>query len=326
MGSSPALISIRSTPAAQPQPGVGRPSQLLDQPVVAPSPTDARLRAQRIGGELEHRAGVVVKAAHERRIELVAQIGVVEHLADLGEVLGVIRSETVKQGRRPAHGRAGGRIVGVEGPHRVQVDARHHLGREAGLVRAQVGGELLAVLGPGGRGAKAGESQPRLPDADGPQQFGEQEDQLGVGLGSAGADHLRSDLPELAVAAPLRRFGAEERRQVPQLDRLRQLVHPVLQVRPAHGRRALGSQRQAAATAVVERVHLLLHDVGRLANAAGEQLGGLERRRLDAPVAGGAEDAVGVRFQHRAPRGVGGEHIKRATGSLKRAHGSGPGG
>ena len=34
---------------------------------------------------------------------------------------------------------------------------------------------------------------------------------------------------------------------------------------------------------VVERVHLLLHDVGRLADAAREQLGRLERRRLDPP-------------------------------------------
>ena len=66
----------------------------------------------------------------------------------------------------------------------------------------------------------------------------------------------------------------------------------MLDVGAADRRGALGPQRQRAAAAVVEAVHLLLHDVGGLADAAGEQLGGLEVGRLDAVVAGGAEDAL----------------------------------
>ncbi len=82
--------SIRSTPAAQPMPGVGGAAEQLDQPVVAPAAADARLRAERVGGELEERARVVVEAAHERRVDLVGDAGGVQERADLGEVLGVL--------------------------------------------------------------------------------------------------------------------------------------------------------------------------------------------------------------------------------------------
>src|SRR5947209_12409395 len=51
---------------------------------------------------------------------------------------------------------------------------------------------------------------------------------------------------------PLRRLGAEEARQVPELHRLGQLVHAVLDIGPAHGRRALRAKRQRATSAVVE--------------------------------------------------------------------------
>ena len=65
-GSSPADISIRSTPAAHPDGRRGRAAELLDQSVVAPAPSHSGLRAERVGGELEHGPRVVVQAAHQR--------------------------------------------------------------------------------------------------------------------------------------------------------------------------------------------------------------------------------------------------------------------
>ena len=53
--------------------GRRRAAELLDQAVVAAAAADARLRAERVAGELEHRARVVVEPAHERRVELVAR-------------------------------------------------------------------------------------------------------------------------------------------------------------------------------------------------------------------------------------------------------------
>ena len=81
-----------------------------------------------------------------------------------------------------------------------------------------------------------------------------------------------------------------------------QLVHAVLEVGAAHRRGALGAQRERLAAAVVEGVHLLLHDVGGLPHAAREQLGGLERRRLDPRVAGALEDPRARRPRARRAR------------------------
>ena len=61
----PAASARRRPPSRTP--GVARAAELLDQPVVAPAAADARLGAERVGGELEDRARVVVQAAHERR-------------------------------------------------------------------------------------------------------------------------------------------------------------------------------------------------------------------------------------------------------------------
>ena len=55
--------------------GRGRPAEPLDQAVVAPATGHAALRPQRVGGELEHGARVIVQAAHERGVDLVGEIG-----------------------------------------------------------------------------------------------------------------------------------------------------------------------------------------------------------------------------------------------------------
>ncbi len=73
----------------------GRPAELLDEAVIASTAADTALRAERVGGELEHGPGVVVETAHERRVELVGDAGDVEQLADLREVLGVLWAEVL---------------------------------------------------------------------------------------------------------------------------------------------------------------------------------------------------------------------------------------
>jgi hypothetical protein len=132
----------------------------------------------------------------------------------------------------------------------------------------------------------------------------------------ANADRLGADLPELAEAAGLRLLLAEERAEVPELDRLRLLVHAVLEVGADDRRGALGAQRHGAPARVVEGVHLLLDDVGRLADAAREELGVLEDRRLDPPVARGREDPARGLLD-RAARGIVlRQHVVRAARRL----------
>ena len=111
-------------------------------------------------------------------------------------------------------------------------------------MRPQVGAQLVAVGGARLRRAEAAEPQREAGHPEAAQQLVEQDDQLGVDQRRVGADRLGADLVELAEAARLRALVAEVRAQVPELHRLRQLVHAVLEVGAADRRRALGAQRQ----------------------------------------------------------------------------------
>ena len=180
----------------------------------------------------------------------------------------------------------------------------------------QVRGEAFAVLAPAPRVAEARESQPQTAHAQLVQQRGEQQDRLGVERGIVRSEGLGPDLPELAVAAGLGALVAKEAREVPELHRRGALVHPVLEVRAADRRGALGAQCERTSGAVFERVHLLLHDVGRLAHAASEELSRLERGRLDALVARGLEDRARLRLEQRAGGGLLGQDVVGAPRSL----------
>ena len=117
---------------------------------------------------------------------------------------------------------------------------------------------------------------------------------------SAGAEHLRADLPELAVAALLRALVAELRPDVIELPGPPGLGERVLDVRARDPGRVLGAHRHGAPAAVGERVHLLVDDVGRLADAPHEELGRLQTsasgsrrtRRARRPRVRGCFDAV----------------------------------
>ena len=138
---------------------------------------------------------------------------------------------------------------------------------------------------------------------------------LRVDGGVVRADRLAADLPELAEAALLRALAAEVGAEVPELHRLRPLVHAVLEVGAADRRGALGAQRDALRVGL-ERVHLLLHDVGRLPHPAREQLGRLERGRLDPLVAGALEDRARLALERVARERLLAQHVVRAARCL----------
>src|SRR3972149_11355578 len=107
-----------------------------------------------------------------------------------------------------------------------------------------------------------------------------------------------------AGAAGLGAVVAEDGAPVPEADRLGLVVHAVPQVGATDGRRALRSQGELLAAAVLKHVHLLLDDVRHLADAAGEQRSILEHGRLDALVAEEGADAGGG-LVDAVPGGVG---------------------
>ena len=107
-------------------------------------------------------------------------------------------------------------------------------------------------------------------------QSREHHDLLGVDVGAGEAQRFGVDLVELPIAALLRALVAEHRAAGPHA--LRALVGQVVLDRRAHdaGGRLRAQRQRLAVQLVLEGVHLVLDDVGELADAAHE-----ERRRLD---------------------------------------------
>ena len=191
-----------------------------------------------------------------------------------------------------------GRVLGVEDAQRVGVQAAACVLVELVGMLLEVGDQRRTVLAPLFRLAQAVELQPPVRQAQlAPQRHGQQ-DQLGIHLRPGKAQRLGADLVELPVAAALRTLAAEHGAHVEQA-----LAAVVQQVVLGHGAhqagRTLGAQRQVVGVAVLvlpvlEGVHLLLDNVGHLAQAAGEQLGVLHDRR--------AGVAVGEPSHHAAHR------------------------
>ena len=150
-------------------------------------------------------------------------------------------------------------------------------------------------------------------------------DDLGVDHRSGIADHLDVPLHELAEAAGLRAVVAEHRPDHPQPLRTGPHVHPVLEVGAHDAGRRLGAQRPLGALLLAARraadpEHLLLDRVGRLAQAAAEELDPLEERRLDPVEARSAGSGRGRSASTRLQAGaVLGEQVARAAGRGDRA-------
>ncbi len=173
---------------------------------------------------------------------------------------------------------------------------------------------------------RPGEGLARLPRGDAverrdqvrqPQRAEEAEEHaqdLRVARRRGHADQLEADLAELAVTAGLRLLVAKLRPRVPEANGPRHLLKTLLHQRADDARRVLGPQREGAALAVGEGVHLLVHDVGRVADRAGEQLRALEDGRANLGVAEGSEHAARRVFGRGESLARGGQKVVRSLG------------
>jgi hypothetical protein len=126
-------------------------------------------------------------------------------------------------------------------------------------------------------------------------------DLLGVHVRPLEAERLDVELVELALAALLRALVAEHGARGPHPHR--PVVEEVVLDRRAHdaGRR-FRPERQALPVAILENVHLLLDDVGDLADAAHEERRGLDERRADAAIPVLPEDRTARVLEHLPKR------------------------
>ena len=126
---------------------------------------------------------------------------------------------------------------------------------------AKVGDELLAISGAGGRAAEASQAQGERRDLEASEQIVEEHDQLGVHQRRVRTDRLGVELRELAKPPGLRSLVTKQRPLPPELHRLGELLHAVLEVGARDRRGRLGPQGDAAPALVLEGEHLLPHDV-----------------------------------------------------------------
>ena len=108
---------------AKPMAGRRLAAHLRDQAVIAAAGADGVLAAERIGDPLEHRARVVVEAAHQPRIHRVGNAQRIEAGAQLREVLLRLGIEVIGEHRRVADDRLRRRMFAVEDAQRVALEA-----------------------------------------------------------------------------------------------------------------------------------------------------------------------------------------------------------
>ena len=155
-------------------------------------------------------------------------------------------------------------------------DSAVEVAAEVAAQRVDVAGALL------GRSPSELTSSVDLAQAERCEEAPAEGDHLDVDHRVVAAEHLEVDLVELAVAATLGALVAQQRPGAPHLPWRRRTV---LDERPAHRRGELRPQGDVTATVVGEPVHLLLHEVGGVADP-GEHAVVLEQRRDHLAVAG----------------------------------------
>ena len=222
---------------------------------------------------------VIVEAADDARV-------LAEGHAEAGEPFLHTR---VERGRgrgemRPDHRRLGqdrliDRLLRIEDAQRIAFEPRAALRRQRLAVPGEVGDECRAIGAPAlGIAQRIDLERDVGGDAEGLENGEAAGDRLGVGERMGGPDQLDVDLVELPVAAFLRPLVAEHRAGIEHFLRQR-LGEAIGDERAADSGGCLGTQRDAFTRAVGEGVHLLRHDVGGLAEGAGEDARILEDRR-----------------------------------------------
>ena len=170
------------------------------------------------------------------------------------------------------------RGLAVQKPQGVRVEPLVAGRAKLGKLRLVGIPQRLLIAGPAGRAAYGVQVHDNFPYPEHPEVVEAEADDLGVRHRRLGARVLHSHLVELAEPARLRPFVPEHGAQVIELRRLGLRSQAVLDVCPHDRGGVLGPQRYAAATPVLEGVHLLFDYVGGLAHAAPEKLGVLENR------------------------------------------------
>ena len=218
-------------------------------------------------------------------------------------------AQPVRDLRRVGRHRAARLVLAVQDAQRVVLDAISVLVPETVPVGLEVRDQLRAVRRPAHLVAQAVELDPVAGQPEAPQEPVAHHDHLDVGRRVGRAHDLDAELPMLAIPA---RLGPP----VP--------VHP-REVVGLEGRGKVVPVVQVKLNVVLERVHLLAHDVAGLPGRPAEQLRVLERRRLHVAVAVRAGQGRGAVVQRADPASLGRQEVHGPPGR-REVHGLRPDG
>ena len=171
--------------------------------------------------------------------------------------------------------------LAVENAQRAALEAVAAILAEIIEMRTEIVLQRLAILRTALGAAHGVQRELESLEAQGLQEVDGDEDNLRVHHRVLLPQRLNAELMELAHTASLWTIVAEHGADIEQLHQRAVAIELVLQVGAHRRGRVLRTQCDAAATAILERIHLLVHDVGAIADAALEELRMLEHRRAD---------------------------------------------
>ena len=298
--------------------GGRRPTQHLGQHVVPAAAANGVLCADALGPHLEDSLCIIIQAAHHPVVQGVRTSEIVQVAPQRGKMFVAFAAQRVRNGRRVLDHRLALGLLAVQHPQRVLFQPLPALLTNSAFLFLVIRGELIEIAGTTLAASDAVDLETEIAE---PQRIVEMP-RHGHDLKIDGRIKLtqRFDV-ELRVLAEPARLGAlvtEHRPPRPDLHRLGQAGHPVLDVRADYARREFGPQRHEGAALVLERVHLLVDDVGPLAHTPLEQGGFLEYRQIDPLVSIQLHDLPN-RALHEVPVGLLlRQHILHALRRLKR--------
>ena len=311
-------------PRGEPERRYRRAAQVLHHRVVPAPPTSVLPGAELVvrPGNLEEGPRVVVEPPDQARLDRVRRSQRVEVRAERVEVRPVSLVEEILDHGRFGHGGAIPLVFRIEDPERVRVEPALRVRRQ----RRRPRGEKLDERGPVAP-ARLGaadrvDEDPQVGDAEVDEKPHQEIDDLGVAARSLVPENLGSELVELPVAPTLRALRTEHGPRVPPPRQRFFGPHVVLDERPRGARRPLGPQRERF-TVVIDRVHLLLDDVGRLPDGADEERRRLDAGRADLPEAVQAHRAREEALDAVPATDVVGQHVVHAFDGAERGHGRG---
>ena len=257
---------------------------------------------------------IVVEAAHQPVVPHVGDAQVVEAGLDRSEEILRRRGQVLVEARRVLDNRPVALVLAVENAERIAMEPVFAVGRQLVQMPFEIGHQCRAI-GVAALGIAERVEFQRAPveHAELLQDLRAKGDHLNVADRIGDAEQLDADLVKLALPAFLRTLIAEHWAVIEEFQR-QQVAHLAGDKRAGDGGGAFRAQGDRVAALILERIHLLRHHVGGIAERALEHFGLLKNRRRDLAIAiGVAKRPCGIDHMVMLRRSVGKQIVRAAN-------------